>query len=158
MVNFATLPSDADLWIGNDFWHTTPLPHHGIPSIRVSDGPNGVRGTKFFDSVLSSCLLCGIALGATFDVGLLAELCHLQGQEAKAKGARCVLGPTLDIQRGPLGGRGFESFSEDPLLSGILSGYYAKGLQEENIAATLKHFVCNDMENERMAVNVIITA
>ncbi|CEI63570.1 putative beta-glucosidase I [Fusarium venenatum] len=140
-----------------DFWHTTPLPHHGIPSIRVSDGPNGVRGTRIFASVPSSCLPCGTALGATFNPELLAELGHLQGQEAKAKGAVCVLGPTLNIQRGPLGGRGFESFSEDPLLSGILSGYYTKGLQEENIAATLKHFVCNDMEHERLAVNVIIT-
>ncbi|KAF5229919.1 hypothetical protein FAUST_10083 [Fusarium austroamericanum] len=152
-----TVDEKVALLAGKDFWHTTPLPNHGIPSIRVSDGPNGVRGTKFFDSVPSSCLPCGTALGATFDADLLAELGHLQGQEAKAKGAHCVLGPTLNIQRGPLGGRGFESFSEDPLLSGSLSGYYAKGLQEENIAATLKHFVCNDMEHERMAVNVIIT-
>ncbi|KAI6762252.1 hypothetical protein HG531_002805 [Fusarium graminearum] len=152
-----TADEKVALLAGMDFWHTTPLPHHGVPSIRVSDGPNGVRGTKFFDSVPSSCLPCGTALGATFDADLLAELGHLQGQEAKAKGAHCVLGPTLNIQRGPLGGRGFESFSEDPMLSGILSGYYAKGLQEENIAATLKHFVCNDIEHERMAVNVIIT-
>lgn len=68
-----------------------------------------------------------------------------------------MLGPTLNIQRGPLGGRGFESFSEDPVLSGILAGNYAYGLGHEKIAATLKHFVCNDMEHERMAVNVLVT-
>lgn len=153
----STLHSGVNSWIGKDFWHTTPLPHHGIPSIRLSDGPNGVRGTRFFDSVASSCLPCGTALGATFNTDLLAEIGQLQGQEAKAKGVVCVLGPTLNIQRGPLGGRGFESFSEDPLLSGILSGYYARGVQKENIATTLKHFACNDMEHERMAVNVIIT-
>lgn len=68
-----------------------------------------------------------------------------------------MLGPTLNIQRGPLGGRGFESFSEDPVLSGLLAGHYARGLQEEKIAATLKHFVCNDMEHERMAYNAIVT-
>ncbi|KAM5522692.1 glycosyl hydrolase family 3 N terminal domain-containing protein [Fusarium oxysporum f. sp. phaseoli] len=108
----STLHSGVNSWIGKDFWHTTPLPHHGISSIRLSDGPNGVRGTRFFDSVASSCLPCGTALGATFNTDLLAEIGQLQGQEAKAKGVVCVLGPTLNIQRGPLGGRGFESFSE----------------------------------------------
>ncbi|UZP40278.1 hypothetical protein NXS19_008094 [Fusarium pseudograminearum] len=157
LLSKLTVDEKVALLAGKDFWHTAPLPHHGIPSIRVSDGPNGVRGTRIFASVPSSCLPCGSALGATFNPDLMAELGHLQGQEAKAKGAVCVLGPTLNIQRGPLGGRGFESFSEDPLLSGILSGYYTKGLQEENIAATLKHFVCNDMEHERLAVNVIVT-
>lgn len=142
---------------GKGFWHTTPLPAHSIPSIRLSDGPNGVRGTRIFDGVSSSCLPCGTALGATFDTDLIYELGQLQGQEAKAKGAVVVLGPTLNIQRGPLGGRGFESFSEDPLLSGLLAGHYARGVQQENVAATMKHFVCNDMEDERMAVNVLVT-
>ncbi|KAK2687323.1 hypothetical protein QWA68_013689 [Fusarium oxysporum] len=157
LLSKLTVDEKVALLAGKDFWHTTPLPHHGIPSIRLSDGPNGVRGTRFFDSVASSCLPCGTALGATFNTDLLAEIGQLQGQEAKAKGVVCVLGPTLNTQRGPLGGRGFESFSEDPLLSGILSGYYVRGVQKENIATTLKHFPCNDMEHERMAVNVIIT-
>lgn len=69
-----------------------------------------------------------------------------------------MLGPTLNIQRGPLGGRGFESFSEDPVLSGLLAGHYTLGLQQEKVAATLKHFVCNDMEHERMGYNVIVTS
>lgn len=68
-----------------------------------------------------------------------------------------ILGPTINIQRSPLGGRGFESFSEDPFLSGILAGEYCKGLKEEDIVATLKHFVCNDQEHERMAVDSILT-
>ncbi|KAK2125352.1 hypothetical protein NOF04DRAFT_1373002 [Fusarium oxysporum II5] len=157
LLSKLTVDEKVALLAGKDFWHTTPLPHHDIPSIRLSDGPNGVRGTRFFDSVASSCLPCGTALGATFNTDLLAEIGQLQGREAKAKGVVCVLGPTLNIQRGPLGGRGFESFSEDPLLSGILSGYYTRGVQKENIATTLKHFACNDMEHERMAVNVIIT-
>ncbi|KAH7025702.1 glycosyl hydrolase family 3 N terminal domain-containing protein [Microdochium trichocladiopsis] len=152
-----TVEEKVALLTGRDMWHTTPLPLRGIPSIRVSDGPNGVRGTKIFDGVPSSCLPCGTALGATFDPDLLAKLGQLQGQEAKAKGAVAVLGPTLNIQRGPLGGRGFESFSEDPVLSGLLAGHYARGLQQEKVAATLKHFVCNDMEHERMAVNVLVT-
>lgn len=77
--------------------------------------------------------------------------------EAIAKGTHVILGPTINIQRSPLGGRGFESFSEDGVLSGTLAGYYCKGVQEKGVAATLKHFVCNDQEHERMAVNSIVT-
>lgn len=144
-------------WLGDDFWHTVPIPRLGIPSIRLSDGPNGVRGTRFFGSVPAACLPCGTAIGATFDRNLAVQVGHLLAAEAKAKGAHVILGPTINIQRGPLGGRGFESFSEDPLLSGIIAGHYCKGLKEENIVATLKHFVCNDQEHERMAVNSILT-
>ncbi|KAJ5589944.1 Beta-glucosidase [Penicillium hetheringtonii] len=145
------------LLTGDDFWHTVPIPRLGIPSIRVSDGPNGVRGTRFFSSVPAACLPCGTAIGATFDRDLALEIGHLLAAEAKAKGAHVILGPTINIARGPLGGRGFESYSEDPVLSGILAGHYCKGLKERNISATLKHFVCNDQEHERMAVNSIVT-
>ena len=67
------------------------------------------------------------------------------------------LATTINIQRGPLGGRGFESYSEDPLLSGTLAGAYCNGIQEKDTIACLKHFVCNDQEHERMAVNSILT-
>ncbi|PVH81577.1 glycoside hydrolase family 3 protein [Cadophora sp. DSE1049] len=143
--------------VGKDFWHTTDIPRLGIPSIRLSDGPNGVRGTRFFDSVPAACLPCGTAIGATFDTELALSIGHLLAAEAKAKGAHVLLGPTINIQRGPLGGRGFESYSEDPFLSGMLAGYYCKGIQERDIVATLKHFVCNDQEDQRMAVNSILT-
>lgn len=145
------------MFLGEDFWHTVPIPRLGIPSIRFSDGPNGLRGTKFFGSVPSACLPCGTAIGATFDRDLAVRIGHLLAAEAKAKGAHVVLGPTINIPRGPLGGRGFESFSEDPLLSGIIAGNYCKGLKEKNIIATLKHSVCNDQEHERMAVNSLVT-
>ncbi|PWY75366.1 hypothetical protein BO70DRAFT_372618 [Aspergillus heteromorphus CBS 117.55] len=152
-----TLDEKVALLTGDDFWHTVPIPRLGIPSIRLSDGPNGVRGTRFFGSVPAACLPCGTAIGATFDRELAVEIGHLLAAEAKAKGAHVILGPTINIQRGPLGGRGFESFSEDPLLSGTLAGHYCKGLKERNITATLKHFVCNDQEHERMAVNSVVT-
>jgi beta-glucosidase len=142
---------------GRDFWHTSPIQRLGIPSIRVSDGPNGVRGTRFFDSIPSACLPNGTAIGSTFDVDLARRIGQFLADQAKAKGAHALLGPTVNIQRGPLGGRGFESFSEDPLLSGTIAGYYVRGLQEKNISAVLKHFVCNDMEDQRMAVNSIVT-
>ncbi|KAJ5083654.1 Beta-glucosidase [Penicillium angulare] len=152
-----TQEEKGSLLSGEDFWHTVPIPRLGIPSIRLSDGPNGVRGTRFFGSVPAACLPCGTAIGATFDRDLALEVGHLLAAEAKAKGAHVILGPTINIARGPLGGRGFESYSEDPLLSGILAGSYCQGLKERNISPTLKHFVCNDQEHERMAVSSIVT-
>ncbi|OOO07342.1 glycoside hydrolase family 3 domain protein [Aspergillus oryzae] len=157
IIQQLTRDEKVALLTGEDFWHTVPIPRLGIPSIRFSDGPNGLRGTKFFGSVPSACLPCGTAIGATFDRDLAVRIGHLLAAEAKAKGAHVVLGPTINIPRGPLGGRGFESFSEDPLLSGIIAGNYCKGLKEKNIIATLKHFVCNDQEHERMAVNSLVT-
>lgn len=133
------------------------MPRLNIPSIRVSDGPNGVRGTRFFNGVPAACFPCSTALGSTWDKELLERLGELLGDEAHAKGAHVVLGPTINIQRSPLGGRGFESFSEDGLLSGVLAGHLCKGLQSKGVAATLKHFVCNDQEHEWMAVDTIVT-
>ncbi|CAK7243866.1 MAG: hypothetical protein STHCBS139747_005395 [Sporothrix thermara] len=152
-----TLKEKADLLSGIDFWHTAAIPRLGVPSIRLSDGPNGVRGTRFFNSVPSACLPCGTAIGATFDTALAREIGHLLGDEARAKGAHVVLGPTINIQRLALGGRGFESFSEDPALAGFLAASYCAGLDDRGIAATPKHFTCNDMEHERMAVDVAVT-
>lgn len=123
----------------------------------MSDGPNGVRGTRFFNGIPAACFPCATALGATWDTELLTDVGRLMADEAIAKGCHVVLGPTINIQRSPLGGRGFESFSEDGILSGTLAGYYSKGMQEKGVGATLKHFVCNDQEHERLAVDSIVT-
>ncbi|KAK9342520.1 glycoside hydrolase superfamily [Lipomyces starkeyi] len=106
---------------------------------------------------LSACLPCATALGATFDSELVFSLGRLLGLECKAKGVHVFLGPTINIQRGPLGGRGFESFSEDLVLSGLLATSYCLGLQKEDIVPTLKHLVCNDQEHERVAVSALVT-
>ncbi|KAJ5758971.1 hypothetical protein N7520_006127 [Penicillium odoratum] len=152
-----TLGEKVALTAGRDFWHTASVPRLKIPSLRMSDGPNGVRGTRFFNGIPAACFPCATALGATWDTELLSEVGTLMGDEAIAKGTHVVLGPTINIQRSPLGGRGFESFSEDGVLSGTLAGHLCKGLQDKGVAATLKHFVCNDQEHERMAVNSILT-
>lgn len=152
-----TMGEKVSLTAGRDFWHTVPIPRLGVPSIRTSDGPNGVRGTRFFNGTPAGCLPCGTALGSTFDLDLLRSVGRYLGQEAKVKGAHVLLGPTINIQRSPLGGRGYESFSEDPFLSGILAGEYCKGVHEEDVITTPKHFVCNDQEHERLAVDRIVT-
>lgn len=79
------------------------------------------------------------------------------GQEAIAKGAHVLLGPTVNMQRSPLGGRAFESFSEDPLLSGLCAAAVISGVQETGVVAAIKHFVANDQEHERMGVDALVT-
>ncbi|KAL4869506.1 hypothetical protein BDV12DRAFT_185192 [Aspergillus spectabilis] len=152
--------SDQDkiaLLSGIDFWHTHPIPELGVPSVRVTDGPNGIRGTKFFAGIPAACLPCGTALGAIWDRELLKRAGELIGDECIAKGAHCWLGPTVNMQRSPLGGRGFESFSEDPYLAGVAAASMITGCQSKGIIATVKHFVGNDQEHERRAVDVIVT-
>ena len=142
---------------GKDFWHTKAISRLGIPSLRTSDGPNGVRGTQFFHGISAACFPCATALGSTFDADLLYEVGALLAQECRIKGVHALLAPTINIQRSPLGGRGFESFSEDPFLSGILAGQYINGLQKHGVMATIKHFVCNDQEHDRMGVDSVVT-
>lgn len=138
-------------------WHTNAIPRLKIPSIRTSDGPNGVRGTRFFRSIPAACLPCGTGLAATWDTALLKRCGELLGRETIAKGAHVLLGPTMNIQRSPLGGRGFESYSEDPVLSGTIGAAVIQGIQATGVAATAKHFVCNDQEHERMAADSIVS-
>jgi beta-glucosidase len=137
--------------VGVDFWHTKALPEHGVPSLRLSDGPNGVRGTRFFNGVPAACFPCGTGLGSTWDTKLLHKVGIMMGEESIAKGAHVLLGPTINMQRSPLGGRGFESLSEDPVLAGLGAAALVAGIQSKGVAAAIKHFVCNDQEHERMA-------
>jgi beta-glucosidase len=157
-----TLQEKVTLLSGIDFWHTKAYPQHGIPSIRVSDGPNGVRGTRFFNGFRAACFPCGTGLAATWNAALLQEAGSLMAAEARHKGAHAILGPTVNLARSPLGGRGFESFGEDPVLGGLCAAAVIKGIQAGDgknggILAVLKHFVCNDQEHERNAVNAIVT-
>ncbi|KAL6408745.1 beta-glucosidase [Ilyonectria robusta] len=142
---------------GIDFWHTKAVPRLNVPSVRLSDGPNGVRGTRFFNGIPAACLPCGTGLAATWDTDLLQSAGRLMGVEAKAKGAHALLGPTVNMQRSPLGGRAFEAFSEDPVLSGKCAASIVNGVQETGVVASIKHFVANDQEHERMAVDSLVT-
>ncbi|KAF7308387.1 Beta-glucosidase [Mycena chlorophos] len=136
-----------------NWWNTTSIPRLNIPSIRMSDGPNGVRGSSQFISVPAQCFPCGTAMGATFDPELIHELGTFLGEETKAKSSVILLAPTCNIQRSPLGGRAFESFSEDPYLSGTMAASYVNGLQE----TAIKHFVANDQEHERNAADSVVS-
>lgn len=112
---------------------------------------------RFFNGTKAACFPCGTGLGATFNLPLLHEAGVKMGDEAKSKGAHVILGPTINMQRSPLGGRGFESFSEDPVLAGLGAAALINGIQSTGIQATIKHFVCNDQEHKRNGTQTIIT-
>lgn len=152
-----TLSEKISLLAGANAWQTVAISRLNIPAVTVSDGPNGVRGTRFLDSVPSNCFPCGTGLASTFNKDLLYDAGKLMGDEAKMKGVHCILGPTCNIARGPLGGRVFESYSEDPNLSGHVASAVVNGIQSGKVVACLKHFVCNDQETERKAVDSMVT-
>ncbi|KAG8851519.1 hypothetical protein FRB96_009192 [Tulasnella sp. 330] len=136
-----------------DWWRTNKIDRLGVPPIRMSDGPNGVRGTSNFLLSPSQCIPSATSLGATFDTELIEQTGAFLASEAKLKAITTLLAPTCNIQRNPLGGRAFESFSEDPYLSGSISAAYVNGLQKNGVASAIKHFVCNDSEHERTSAS-----
>jgi beta-glucosidase len=145
-------PEDkARLTSGADMWTVPGLPEHGVPAVRVTDGPNGARGAALLGAgrVSALCVPCGSALGATWDPGLVQRVGEALGEETRTKGARVLLAPTVNLPRSPLFGRSFECFSEDPLLTGVLASAYVTGVQSSGVACTAKHFVANETEHRR---------
>ncbi len=151
LVAELTLGEKASLTAGIDFWHTAAIPRLGIASVKFTDGPNGARGeTDSFQSVTPSiCIPSATALGATWDPGLVAEASAAVARQARDKGARVLLAPTVNLHRHPLWGRNFEAFSEDPLLTAKLAVAYIRGVQDQGVIATVKHLVGNETEFER---------
>ncbi|MGP7998039.1 MAG: beta-glucosidase family protein [Streptosporangiaceae bacterium] len=134
---------------GADSWRTYGAPALGLRPIVMSDGPAGVRGITKDDRNPSASVPCPSALGATWDRELVRELAAALGAEARGKGVDIVLAPTMNLMRTPLGGRGFECFSEDPVLSAGLAVSYVTGLQSAGAGAAVKHYVGNDSETGR---------
>ena len=104
----------------------------------------------------SACIPCGSAIGATWNPELAQALGALVGREARDRGCRGLLAPTVNLHRSPLAGRNFECYSEDPLLSGRLAAGYVRGVQSEGVFATVKHFVGNEAEFERSSISSVI--
>ncbi|KAF8213871.1 glycoside hydrolase family 3 protein [Mycena galopus ATCC 62051] len=148
-----TLPQKIKLLCGSGWWHTEAIPEAGVSAMRMSDGPNGVRGQRFFNGVPASCFPASTGLGSSFDVELAHKVGEALADEARAKGSHILLAPTVNTQRSPLGGRGFESFSEDPILNGLIAAAYINGLQSRGVSATIKHYVANDQEFQRFSIS-----
>jgi beta-glucosidase len=149
LVARLTLEQKVRLLTGADAWALHGESAVGLRPLILSDGPAGVRGTRFDPDNPSTSLPCPVALAATWDEDLVGEVATSLGREARSKGIDVLLGPTVNIIRTPLSGRGFECFSEDPLLTSRMAVAYVRGVQRAGVGATAKHYVANDSETER---------
>jgi len=140
---------------GTDFT-TTAIPRLGIPAIGMADAGQGVRGGRAGTLGPATLFPSGVAMASTWDPALVGRIAHAIGEEAlnKGTGAQILLGPAVNIQRSPLGGRNGEYFGEDPYLAGRLGVGYIRGMQSTGCGACLKHFACNNEEVDRGEVNV----
>ncbi len=154
ILDSMTVGEQVSLLSGRDFWTTTPLPRLGVPSLKVSDGPNGARGGgALVGGVKAAAFPVGIALGATWNPQLVGEVGEALAHEAKSKGALALLAPTVNLHRSTLNGRNFECYSEDPHLTAELAVAYIRGLQGAGVGATIKHFVGNESEFQRQTIS-----
>jgi beta-glucosidase len=142
------------LLTGADFWALYAEPDVGLRRVVTSDGPAGVRGETWDERDTSANVPSPTALAATWDCDRVAAIGRLLAAEARRKGVDVLLAPTVNLHRTPYGGRHFECFSEDPLLTARIGVAYVRGLQGQGVGATVKHFICNDSETERMSVDV----
>ncbi|MFF3610714.1 glycoside hydrolase family 3 protein [Streptomyces sp. NPDC002580] len=151
------LDAKARLLSGQDMWTLPALPEIGLESLVMSDGPIGVRGVRWTSDDPSVALPSPTALAATWDPDLARRAGVLLAQEARRKGVHVLLAPTVNLHRSPLGGRHFEAYSEDPLLTGAIGGGYVRGVQSGGVGTTVKHFVANDAETDRFTANNLVS-
>ncbi|WP_369370160.1 glycoside hydrolase family 3 C-terminal domain-containing protein [Promicromonospora sp. Populi] len=159
IVRNLTLEQKARLLSGASFWTTAEAP--GVPSAYLADGPHGVRRLDadvgdIEGAVPATCFPPAVALGSTFDVGLVERVGEAVAAEAQRRGVDVVLGPGINIKRSPLCGRNFEYVAEDPLLAGEIGAALVTGIQGKGVATSLKHFAANNQETERMRVSADI--
>ena len=155
-VGRLSLEQKVRLLTGADFWALYAEPEVGLRRLVLSDGPAGVRGESWDERDSSANVPSATALAATWDTGRVEAIGGLLAREARRKGVDVLLAPTVNLHRTPYAGRCFECFSEDPLLTARMGAAYVRGLQRCGVGATVKHFVGNDSETQRMTVDVRI--
>ena len=150
------LRSKVRLLTGASFFTLHGAESIGLWPMAFSDGPTGVRGLEFTGGPTASLLPNATLIAATWDVDAAYAVGELLAEEAQRQDIHVVLGPTINLHRSPLGGRLFEAYSEDPLLTGLLAAAYVNGLQSRGVGACLKHLVANEAETERHTVNSVV--
>jgi beta-glucosidase len=157
LVSKLTLEEKASLLTGDSTWTTTAIERLEIPSLWLADGPHGLRkapapnDTGAGTAVPATCFPTASALACAWNEALTRRVGEAIGREARAHGVDVVLGPGVNLQRSPLGGRNFEYLGEDPLLSGQLAAAFIEGVQAQGVGACIKHFAANEQETERMS-------
>ncbi len=151
IVSRMTLDEKIALISGkDDGFHTCAIPRLGIPSVRMADGPQGVR-----NKTNSTYYPCGIGLAASFDREAAKGVGDGIGFDATARGVRIMLCPGVNIYRSPLCGRNFEYYGEDPYLTSEIALNYIRGIQQHRVMATIKHFALNNQEYQRHRVGSV---
>ena len=146
-----TLQEKCALLSGKDLWRTVPIPRLGIGSVTMTDGPHGVRATQEGGRMYSpaTSFPTGVSMAATWNPALIERVGEALAEETLALGCDILLGPCVNIVRHPTAGRNFESYSEDPYLAGQIGIAWVKGLQRRGVGASLKHYACNNQEDDR---------
>jgi beta-glucosidase len=159
-----TLDEKIGMIHGAGLFRTEGVPRLGIPPLKMSDGPMGVRrefDNDSWNAIYGSrdyvtYLPCGSAVASTWNTALAHDAGQVLGAEARGRGKDVILGPSVNIKRSPLCGRNFEYMSEDPCLTVGQCVPFIEGVQESDVAACVKHFVANNQETDRLHVNEII--
>ena len=163
IITKLNLEQKCALLSGDTVFTTRGYKNAGVPSITLSDGPNGVRKQAgaadhlgLNPSVPATCFPTAATVACSWDPALGEEIGRAMGEEAAAQEVAVLLGPGLNTKRSPLCGRNFEYFSEDPYLSGKMAAAYVRGIQSEGISACPKHFAVNSQELRRMASDSVV--
>lgn len=136
-----TLEEKAAMCLGGGPIEFKGVPRLNLPNLVCTDGPRGPHSPTAFP--------VGVAFGATWDPALIGEAAAVMGLETRASGAAMLLGPGINILRDPLGGRFFEYYTEDPFLNAALAVAFVSGVQSQKVAACIKHYACNNREENR---------
>ena len=162
LISQLTLEEKAGLCSGADHWHTKAVERLGIPAVKFSDGPHGVRAEdphadRPYTFIPTICFPAACATAASFDVEALEQMGRALGRECQAVEVETLLGPAVNIKRSPVCGRNFEYFSEDPYLTGKLASAYIHGVQSQGVGTSVKHFAANNQEYRRMGCSSDMT-
>jgi beta-glucosidase len=142
--------------------HTMSIARLGIPSLDLADGPSGIHRFVMSkqdsaNNLFSTAWPVGTLLASSWDTALVKKVGMAFGKEIKDYGIDFILGPGVNIHRNPLGGRNFEYYSEDPLVSGKTAAAIINGIQSQGVGATIKHFAANNEETDRNSLNTIVS-
>ena len=145
--------------LGGTGFATRAIPRLGMPAMPMADAGQGVRGGEDGTMGPATAFPAGVLMASTWDTNLIRQVGQAIGEEARNKGsgAHVLLGPAVNIHRTPLGGRNGEYFSEDPYLAARLAVAYIQGMQAAGVSACVKHFACNNQEDDRDGVNVTVS-
>lgn len=161
IIKELTLEEKAALVSGTDFMYTNPVPRLGIPSVRMSDGPHGLRVQKeggdngVTGSEPATCFPTAASTASSWNPDNTYKMGEAIAEEALHYGINVLLGPGACIKRNPLCGRNFEYFSEDPFLAGKMAAAEVNGVQSKNVGVSVKHFALNNAENYRFMGNSV---